>query len=107
MSVPSSPGKSQAMVQKVLEGDPWLVGMWNSVAEGRWKYSIDPDSEDGRRGIYRIDPNLKRILNESLTRKIWCSKCEQNARLIMGMRDMYDNVFAVAYQHDVSGISDA
>ena len=107
-SVPPSPSGSQAaMVQKVSEGDPWLVGMWTSVAEGLWRYSVDPDSEDGRRGIYRIDPNLKRILNESLTRKIWCPKCEQNARLIMGMRDMYDNVFAVAYQHDVSGIPEA
>ena len=102
-SVPASPAASprpkRESVQKAIEGDPWLLAMSRQTAEGLTQAAA---GTEGERSIYRYDPNLKKLLRESISRKIWCSRCEPNVRLMLSMKEMYDQVTSAAWQHDVS-----
>ena len=98
-SVAGVSGASQTSM-KAPEGDLWLLGMSRQIADG---LSQAASGVDTGRTIYRFDPNIKKILEESLSRKIWCHRCEPNVRIILGMRQMFDQVASIAYQHDVGG----
>ncbi|KAH9935967.1 uncharacterized protein BXZ73DRAFT_45408 [Epithele typhae] len=82
-------------------GDSWLIAMSRQLAERLAQFSSGPDGGT----IYSLDPKLKSILAQSLERNIWCPKCDPNARIMLGMREMFDKFVAVMYHHNVSARS--
>ncbi|PIL24941.1 hypothetical protein GSI_12828 [Ganoderma sinense ZZ0214-1] len=74
--------------------NPWLLNVWRQTAQGLQGCRSNE--------LWKFEPHVPKLLKESLTKKIWCSKCEMNLGLMSGLHDMYQSVRAAKFDHDVS-----
>ena len=72
---------------------PWLLSVWRQTAQGLQGCRSNE--------LWKFEPNVAKLLKESLARKMWCSSCEMNLSLMSGLRDMYQSVRAAKFDHDV------
>ncbi|KAI1796677.1 hypothetical protein LXA43DRAFT_569482 [Ganoderma leucocontextum] len=72
--------------------DPWLLSVWRQTVQGLQGCRSNE--------LWKFEPNVAKLLKESLERKIWCSKCEMNLSLMSSLHDMYKSVRAAKFDHD-------